>query len=150
MATQVPICIPARKGPLDAASSGVAPPLPRRYLGGENSLLGSAARQALALQNPDLDLGHIQPARMLGGVVKLNPAQQCSGRLHTKHLLEAFAQMRVEIVQDQVNLAYVAIPAAQQPADESDEIHLGAPGGDLHEAALAARLDGDKPARSYS
>jgi TnpA family transposase len=51
MATQLPISVSARKGPLDAASSGVAPPLPRCYLRGENSLFASAARQALALQN---------------------------------------------------------------------------------------------------
>jgi hypothetical protein len=76
MTTSLPIRVATRKGPLDAASSSVAPSLPRRYLSGENSLLGSAARQALALQNPDLDLSHIQPARMLGRVVELDPAQQ--------------------------------------------------------------------------
>src|SRR6202158_4972315 len=144
MAAQLPICVPTRKRPLDTATSGVWPPLPRRYLGGENSLLGSAARQALALQNPDLDLGHIQPARMLGRVVELDPAQQCHGHLQAQHFFKALAHMRVEVVQDQVNLAHVRITATQQPADEIDEIHLGAPGGDLHEAALTTRLDGDK------
>src|ERR1019366_2268263 len=130
MSAQFSICVPARKAPVDAALSGSAPLLPGRRLGGKDSLLGSTARQALALQNPDLDLGHIQPARMLWRVVEFDPTQQCSGRLHTEHFFEALAHMSVEIVQDQVNLAYVGIPTAQQPTDEID---LGAPGRDLRE-----------------
>jgi hypothetical protein len=151
----LPIRVATRKGPLDAASSSVAPSLQRRYLSGENSLVGSAARQALALQNPDLDLSDIQSAGMLGCVVELDPAQQRHSHLHAQHFFKALAHMRVEIVQHEVNLAHVRIAAAHQPADEGDEIHLSAPGGDLHEAALTTRLNGDKniagsPARSYS
>src|SRR5450759_983621 len=144
MPAQLPICVPTRKAPLDAASSGVAPPLPRCHRGGEDSLLGGAARQALALQNTDFDLGHIQPARMLGRVVELDPTQQCRGGLHAEHFVEALAQMRVEVVQDQVDLADVGVPAAQHPADEVDEIDLGAPGSDLCEAPLTTGLDGNK------
>src|SRR5580700_984453 len=144
MATELPVCISTRKCPLDAASSGVASPLPRRHLGGESRLLSSTARQALALQDTDLDLGHIQPARMLGCVMELDSAQQCRGRLHTEHFFEALAQMRVEVVQHQVNLAHVGIAAAQQPADEVDEIYLGASGSDLREAALTSGLYGHK------
>ena len=52
--------------------------------------------------------------------------------------------MRVEVIQDQVHLAHLSIAAAQQAADEGDKVHLGAPGGDLHEATLTARFDGDE------
>ncbi len=67
-------------------------------------------------------LGHIQPARMLGRVVELDPAQHGCGRLHTEHFFKARTQMRVEVVQDQVNLAYLGVAAAQQPTDEGDEV----------------------------
>src|ERR1700687_4015050 len=143
MATQLSICVPTRKGPLDAASSGVTPPLPRRHLGSEGSLLGGTTRQALALQKTDLDLGPIEPARMFGCVVELDPAQQRRGCLYTEHFVEARAQMRVAVVQDPGDLAYRGIAAAQHPADEGDEIDLGAPGGDLREPTLTAGLDGD-------
>src|SRR5229473_7710489 len=144
MATQLPICLSTRKGPIDTASSGVAASLPRRRLGGKDSLLGSTARQTLTLQNTDLDLGHIQPAGMLGRVVELDPAQHRYGRLHTEHFLEALAPMRVEVVQHQVDLAHLGVSPAQHPADEGDKIDLGASGSDLREAPLATGLDGDK------
>ena len=61
MTSQLPICVATRKGPFDAASSGVAPPLPRRYLSGENSLLGSAALPpTLRLETP---IGHDSETR---------------------------------------------------------------------------------------
>jgi hypothetical protein len=94
MATQLPICVSTGKRPLDTTSSGVAPPLPSRHLGGEGGLLGITACQALALQDADLDLGHVQPTGMVRRVVELDPAQQRCGRLYTEHFFEAGAQMR--------------------------------------------------------
>src|SRR6266852_5652636 len=96
MAAQLPIRVSARKTPLDAASSGIAPLLPSGDFCDEGSLLGSTARQALALQDSDLDLGHVQPARMVGRVVELDPAQQCRGRLHSEHLLDAPLTARLD------------------------------------------------------
>src|SRR5882757_3946100 len=144
MPAQLSVCVSTCKRPLDATSSGVAPPLPSRHLAGERSLLGTTARQALALQDTDLDFGHVQPARMIRRVVELDPAQQCCGHLYAEHFFEAGTQMRVEIVHHQVNLACLGIPAAQEPTDKANEVDLGAPGGDLRKPALTARLDGDK------
>src|SRR6266568_8270534 len=134
MTTQLPICVSTGKGPLDATLSRVAPSLPSRHLGGEGGLLGITACQALALQDTDLDLGHVQPTGMVRRVVELDPAQQCRGRLYTEHFFEARAQMRVEVVQDQVNLACLGISPVQQPADEAHEVDLGTASGDLREA----------------
>src|SRR6185437_17146569 len=132
------------KRPLDATSLGIAPSLPCCHLGDERLLLGGTARQALALEDADLDLGHVQPARMLGCVMELDPAQQGGGRLEAEHFLEAGTQVRVEIVHHQVNLTGLGIPAAQEPADKGDEIDLGAPSGDLCEPSLTAGLDGEE------
>ena len=51
--------------------------------------------------------------------------------------------MRVEVVQDQVNLAHAGIPVAQQPADEAYEVDLCAPVSHLRDPPLTARLDRD-------
>src|ERR1700730_17096340 len=40
---------------------------------------------------------------MVWRVVELDPAQQCRGRLYTEYFFEAGAQMRVEVVQDQLS-----------------------------------------------
>src|SRR3954447_4130489 len=53
----------------------VARTLPGGDLALELFTLADALVQALAAQHPDLDLGHVEPARMLGGEVELQPAQ---------------------------------------------------------------------------
>lgn len=105
---------------------------------------GCTERQALSLQDADLDFGHVQPARMLGRVVELDPAQHRRGGLRAEHFFEALAQMRVEVVQDQVNLPRTRIALAQHPADEAYEVDLGAPGSHLRDPPMAPRLDGDE------
>ena len=144
MATQLPIRVFARECPLDAAFGSVAPSLPGRNFGGEGGLIGGAARQALALEDADLDLGHVQPAGVHRGVVKFDSAQDAGGGFLAQHFLEAAAQMSVEVVEHQMHLSHFGVPAAQHPADETDKIFLGAPLRHLHMALLAARLDGDE------
>jgi hypothetical protein len=51
---------------------------------------------------------------MLWHVAEFDPTQNCTDRLDSEHFFEPLAHMRIEIVQDQVNLAYIGIPAAQQ------------------------------------
>ena len=72
--------------------------------------------------------------------MELDPAQQACGGLYTEYFLEAAAHMRVEVVHDQVHLAYPRVPSPQHPADEAHEIGLGAPLGQLGMAAAAAQL----------
>src|SRR5581483_9434875 len=144
MAAQLSICISAGERPLDTTSSCVSWPLPSRDLGSESRLLCRTARQAFALQDSDLDLRHVQPSRVRGRVVKLDPAQQCRCGFHPRHLIETLAQMRVEIVHDQVSLACMGISAAQHPAGKAHEIDLGAPSSDLRYTPLSARLDSDE------
>ena len=124
MATQLPIRVFARECPLDAAFGSVAPSLPRRNFGGEGGLIGGAARQALALEDADLDLGHVQPAGVHRGVVKLDSARDAGGGFLAQHFLEAAAQMSVEVVEHQMHLSHFGVPA------DSDSGEAGK-GGDL-------------------
>lgn len=129
----------AHSMPYRAASS-----LPRRHFGSEGRLVGGTARQSLALENANLDLGCVQPAGVHPSVVKFDPAPDARGGFPAKDLLEAAVQMGVEIVEHQMHFAHLGVRAALHPADEPDEIFRGAPLDLLHMAPLAERLDGDK------
>src|SRR6266540_105847 len=59
--------------PVDPTTRCVAGRLPRRDLPLQGRPIGQPAVQALLGQHGKLDLGHVQPAAMLGRVVQLQP-----------------------------------------------------------------------------
>ena len=61
--------------PVDASAGGVALLFPGGGLGDETGVAFDAAVEALAGEDADLDLDHVEPAGMLGDVVELEPAQ---------------------------------------------------------------------------
>ena len=75
MASELLVRILASELPLDGALLGVSILLPSIDLASQRLRTGNAPIQALAGENADLDLRHVQPARMLGRVVELHPAQ---------------------------------------------------------------------------
>ncbi len=56
---------------MDPRAGGVALVLPRLDFRDEALALADAAAQALAAQNADLDLDHVQPTGVLGRVMEL-------------------------------------------------------------------------------
>ena len=60
--------------PIDAGSGGISLLLPGGGLGDETRVAFDAAVKALAGEDADLDLDHVEPARMLGDVVELEAA----------------------------------------------------------------------------
>src|SRR5262245_50927589 len=64
------------EAPVDAASRGVAPLLPGGYFGVEGGLVREAPVEALAAEDAQFDLGDVEPAAVLGGVVDLQPLRQ--------------------------------------------------------------------------
>src|SRR5712691_1672370 len=103
MATEPSICVLTGERPIDAASFGVALALPRVDLASRGLSIHQPPPEALTLQDADLDLRHVQPAGMLGRVVKLHAPQQRSGRRATQHLLETGTKVGVEVVQNQMD-----------------------------------------------
>jgi hypothetical protein len=65
--------------PVDPATGPVAGRLPRHDLPLQGRLVGQATVQALLGQHGQLDLGHVQPAAVLGGVVQLQLVGQPLG-----------------------------------------------------------------------
>jgi hypothetical protein len=65
--------------PFDACASGVALPFPSGDFADEPVWVVNAAVQARTAQDADLDLDHVEPAAVLGGVVGLQAAQDAPG-----------------------------------------------------------------------
>ena len=58
--------------------------------------------------------------------MKDNTTQEYSCLLDAEHVFETFAEMSIEIVQDQMNAARLGIDLFEQIADESHEVAFGA------------------------
>ena len=82
---------------------GITLGLPSRYLFGHSLCVVDTPLETLAVQAPNLDLGHMQPTRVLGGVVKRQPGQQASCFVRGKGLVQGRPRVRVQVVQDPVD-----------------------------------------------
>src|ERR1035437_4003979 len=140
MATQLSIRIVASKRPLDATSFGVAFALPSIDLAPGSRFVRQSSSETLAIQDTDLDFRHVQPACVLGGVVEHDSAQKRGGSHSAEFLFEALAEMRVEVVENQVNLSGGSVGALKQSLYEADEIRFGSAFGNLHHSTPPSGL----------
>lgn len=83
---------------------GVASLLEDIDLGLQKPTIVNAPIQALTTENADFDLCHVQPACIFWGVPKLHAAQDFGGPALAQYVVEAFSNMRVEVIQNQKNL----------------------------------------------
>ena len=77
--TQLLPCSVDGKHPVDAGSLAIATAFPLRDLRDQDRFLGDAAVEALADHHADLDLHHVEPARVLRREMELETAQDASG-----------------------------------------------------------------------
>src|SRR3972149_8812251 len=103
MPAKLSIRILGREAPFEATVVRVASLLPSSNFEGEGAPVLQTPPKTLTLQDTDLDFGHVKPAGMFRRVVKLNAAQERAGSPMTEYLLKAGADMRIAIVQNQVN-----------------------------------------------
>src|SRR3990170_6004696 len=141
MVSEFSIRILAGERPINAASFGIALALPAIDFAPRGRPVHQSSPKTLTIQDADFDLRHVQPARMLGRVVKLHPSQQRASGGRTEHLLEARAEMGVEVVQNQVNLSGGGIAALKQVLYEGDEFRHGSALGDLDHPTPAFGLN---------
>ena len=92
---------------------------------------------------------------MFRRVVEYGSTQQRAGFLDAEHLLEALAEMGIEVVQHQMDALRLGIDLLEQVLDEGHEVGFGAAIGDfdgslatlgLHAATNRLHV----PARTYS
>lgn len=79
--------------------------------------IGDQGRRFLFLPSPKGRLRAVQPTGMLWRVVKGDAPQELVGGLGTKHILEVFVEMRVEVVEHQVDASCcrIDLPSANSP-----------------------------------
>nr|WP_041946197.1 hypothetical protein [Variovorax paradoxus] len=124
MTTELVICILSSELPLDGSAQRVSICLPGIDFASQELLAGEVAVQALAREDADLDFCHVEPTCVLGRVVKAHPAQQRVGRAHSQHIVEAFPEVNVQVVQHEVNAACRRISVGEKCLDEADEVCL--------------------------
>ena len=79
MAPKLAISLLSSEAPFNGASFCVSRVLPSVDFGLQGIPIGNASIQALARENANFDLCHVEPARVLGCVVKLYAAQEFVG-----------------------------------------------------------------------
>jgi len=61
---------------------------------------------------------------MLWGVVKLHATQEPSGRTAAQHIVKALSEVRIQVIEHQVNSSRFGVCAREQFFDEGDEVNL--------------------------
>ena len=89
--------------PLDAGSLGVASALPVLDLTAQGFPVCDTPVQTLLVQHPDFDLHHVEPARMLGYEMKLQPAQNLASDLGGEDFVQRRRFVRREIIEHDAN-----------------------------------------------
>ncbi len=96
-------CLRGREAPHNRGLGRIADVFIGGDLTDEHGFVRDAAIQTLALQDTQLDFGHIQPTAMLGRVMKFELLQNATGVCGFKGLIERRGFVRVEIVQHDPN-----------------------------------------------
>jgi len=135
------IRILSRERPSDASALIVSATLPRVDFIGERGAVRQSAIKALAVKDADFDFRHVQPTGVLWRVVKDDASQEFVGDADAEHLLEALAEMRVEVVEYQMDATCRRIDLFEQVLDKSDEVGLGTMIGNLHGPSSALGFD---------
>src|SRR6266487_924689 len=128
------------KAPVDPASGAVARRLPRCDLPLQGRPVGQPPVQALLRQHAQLDLGHVQPAPVLGRVVQLQPIGQPLRLGRLERLIQRRGRVGVEVVLDQHDLLSVGVAHIDQVLDAVRPVDPGAPRADRHVPPAAQRL----------
>src|SRR5271169_587045 len=144
MTTELAIRILTGKCPLDGSVLSVASSLPGSDFFCEKFLIADSTVQALATERGDLDFRHVQPTGVLGRVVKDDTAQQFAGHPRTEDLDEARSEVRVEIVEDQMDAPCRPVDGIEQVLNEGHKVRLASMVRDLSNPPAAARLHRDE------
>src|SRR6266536_3227697 len=129
-----------REAPVDATTGSVACRLPGHDLPLQRQPIGHPPIQALLRQHAQPDLGHVQPAAMLGRVVQLEPVGQPLGLSRLERLVQRRRGVGVEVVLHQHDLLGIGVVDVDQVLDAMRPVDAGAPRADRHVAPAAQRL----------
>ena len=125
MASKLVVCVLSSELPLDGSAQRVVTSgLPGIDFALQKLRRWDSAIQALAAEDADLDLCHVEPTRMLGCVVEAHSAQQRAGRTLAQYVLEALSEVDVQVVQHEVRAGPTKLskPMRVDTAPEGEDI----------------------------
>jgi hypothetical protein len=130
--------------PFDACASGVALPLPSFDFVDEPIWVVDSAVEALAAQDADLDLDHVEPTGVLGGVVELQAAQDAPGFGGRKGLIEGAGLVGRQIILHNPDALGVGIMDVDEFTHALGVVFGRAPLGDLDLAPGPVEVEADE------
>ena len=125
-------------------ASGVAAALPGGDLAFELQLAIDAAVEALAAQDADLDLDHVEPAGVLWGEVELDAAQDPSRLRGRQGLVEGGGGMGREVVENDSDPLGLGIMDVDEVSHAGGEVRGGAPARDLDVSPGSVGIEEDE------
>ncbi len=132
------------EAPMDRGSGGVSLPLQGLNFSAEGSLIGDTPPQARSGQDAELDLRHVEPTAVFGGVVELQPLYDTPGLRGRKGLVQGSRAMSVQVIQNNSHHRGLRVGLIHQPTHLTGEVLLGPPLGDGHVSPALQRLAGQE------
>jgi len=111
--------------PFNTAVVGISAVLPGVDLGNDGVAVRQTPIQALAIQDANFNFRHIEPTGVFRGVVKYDTAQEDFRFFDAEHVLETLAEMGIEIIHDQMDVASCGIDLFEQIANEGYKVQFG-------------------------
>src|SRR5215207_10782681 len=130
--------------PLDASAGRVSLPLPCADLAIEFLWMVDSTIEALAAQHPDLDLDHVEPAGVLGGVVELQAAQDAPGFGGREGLIEGAGPVGRQVVLHNSDALGIGIMDVDEFTHALGVVFGRAPLGDLDLAPGPVDVEADE------
>src|SRR5271156_4360627 len=130
--------------PFDAGAGGVSLSLPCADFADEPLGVVYSTVEALAAQHPDLDLDHVEPTGVLGGVVELQAAQNSPGFGRSECLIEGAHGVGRQIVLHDADASGVGIMNIDEFAHALGVILRGPPLSDLDLAPWPMHVDANE------
>lgn len=130
--------------PVDGTDALIAMLLPTLDLLAKLLNCGNVVGQTLPRQHTQFDLGNIEPARMLRGIVDLQTVDQGFGLLRRKHFIKRSRRMRIQIVHHQNDFLRLRIVFFQHLLHEACPVLLCPVFGHFQVAFASQRLIGNE------
>jgi len=113
-----------RKVSGDGGRLVVAPLFPGCHLLSEDVDVRDASVQALPAKNGELDLDHVEPGGMLGGVVPLQLPRETSGLRRREGGVERGGGVGIEVIDHEPDTLDIGKLFIDEPADDLGEVLL--------------------------
>src|SRR5579862_4466989 len=129
------------KHPVDARALGIPASLPSGDLRDERRLFGDATPEALSDHHADLDLDHVQPARVLWCEMEFDAAQDAAGLFGREALVQRGCRVSRQVVEDDADALSLGIVIVDEVTHAFGEVDARPSIGHLRVSPWAVHVD---------